>query len=1671
MKVQLDSGEVIDLGTTATAPTIGIIDYSRRVTDDYGVTTVVERGFARRMSVQVAVPFETVDAVQRRLADLRATSALWIADERFASLSVRGFYKEFSIDIASPPLSFCTLSVEGLTGTDDLVDSGNDPAPTDQTSTLQLVQPVTIANAQLVASNVAETDAAEWSASVAYARGVRVIKTATHRIYESVASIAAGDDPEGTSGKWLNVGPTNRWAMFDQALGSVTTANRNVAVTVNAGAIDSVALLDVAGDTVRVQAIGYDRTLPVAEGAITFLDLPANPGQVTVTVIGGGVVSIGTLIVGKRAALGLTEASPTAAITDYSRKVIDEFGEATVVPRAWAKRMTANALIRTKAIDFVMKRISAVRATPCLWIGQDGLDSLTIYGFFKDFSIEVGEGVSKLALTIEGLSTAGKVEPLVASAAWPDITDPTGEKPANNADVTGDNTSKDTKAVAGKPAGEVADAVSASDGSTILTRDVKAALLVATSAIASATAAIAAAQGQIAAAQSVIDSVKAQAATAQGRADDAIVQVGAAAADATAAKNQASAAQSRADQALSGVAAAGGQIDSLRTLTATQGSQIDTNALAISNTKGDLATFSQRVTAGSPNLVQDPTFANGLKSWPYRVGTWDSQSGTGQWGSYAYLYTGAYPGLPGNTFYTIDSAPIVFDANSPITAACDADVHAYDGNISYARIQILCLGANGVEIDGTRISGAAVADPWFGNPVGQNRNALKASGTTPAGTVSVIFRFNVWATNRLQTAALRAVKVERSPVMTAFSAEASFVQTFKALSTLDTQYASLSSIVSTQGASVTQNANALSSLGTTVANLSSTVSSQGASVTTNAKAISAVGSDVATLGSTVNAQGALISQNGTAVSTLGSSLASLTTTVGAQGSQISTNATAISNLAGNLSSLETRVTAGNPNLIRNPTFASGMSDWPYQVGRWASISDTGQWGSYATLDTGAYPGLPGGGAVYYLDAAPIALDAGAPITASCDADAHAYDGNTAYAHIELIFLGSNGVELNGTRLSGAYVANPWFGNPAGQNRAALRVSGTVPAAAVSVLFRFVATATGRLQNANVRQVKVERGAVMTAYSAEATAVQTFKALSTLDTQYASLSSIVSTQGASVTQNANALSSLGTTVSNLSSTVSAQGATVSQNASAISTLSGNVSYLNSVVSTQGSQISENATAISTANSNIATLTSSVVAGNPNLARNPTFANGMVDWASRAGSWFGFSDTGQWGSYAYLDTGAYPGLPGGSSYFLDATPIALDPGAFVTASCDADAHAYDGNTAYAHIELIFLGSNGAEVNGRLFGPSVANPWFGNPAGQNRAALRVSGPVPAGAVSVLFRFVVTATGRLQNASIRQAKVERGSAMTAYSAEATAVQTFKALSTLDTQYASLSTTVSTQGASITQNANALSSLGSTVASLSSTVTAQGASISQNAQAISTTNQQVANLTSTVSAQGVSISQSFTAISQVQGGVNQALGRAALRIDVNGKVVGWEVSNNGQTGDMNVDADHFIVGNRKIFQVDTTTGEVSADDLIVRRVRAKSIETDMLVDHSVTGFSSTSGWGGSVDSGASPSYGDGLSIATKGGVVRIDVSFDAVINSGTGPQFFGQLLRDDGAITRQFRINASAGSATVPIFFTIVDTPPAGTHTYTMMFGRNASGSAVLNYSNGQTYVQEFKK
>jgi len=522
VRVVTENGS-IELGTIESSPTIGITDYSRRTTDEFGVTTVVKRSFARQMSVRLAVPSAGVDALQRQLADLRATSATWIGDDPYGNLTVRGFYKNFEVDHPTSLISYCTLTIEGLTGEAEFTDDGTDPAPGGKPSTLQVLQPIAITDAVLMSSSVAEDDAIEWSSAGGYPAGTRVIRRGTHRVYESIIASNIGNDPAVTVGAWIDVGPTNRWAMFDQAIGSTTTDDNVITVALRPGlAVSGLAILDTNAARVRVQAPGYDRTVAVTGGATSalFLDLVTTAGAsltVTLTAVGNtaqrvllddaapfddagtfrdtvagtasaepptwddsgtvrdttawqdtragdGTVSVGTLMVGTLRPLGRTGSSPTSSITDYSKRETDDFGEIAIVPRAWAKRMAAKALIRTDAVDQVIGRVAAVRAVPSLWLADRATESLTVYGFFKDFSVEVGQSVSTLSLSIEGFSEAATPAPL--TIPWENVS---GTKPTENADNTSENTSKDTSAVAGVPATQViADAASVKQRSDIL---------------------------------------------------------------------------------------------------------------------------------------------------------------------------------------------------------------------------------------------------------------------------------------------------------------------------------------------------------------------------------------------------------------------------------------------------------------------------------------------------------------------------------------------------------------------------------------------------------------------------------------------------------------------------------------------------------------------------------------------------------------------------------------------------------------------------------------------------------------------------------------------------------------------------------------------------------------------------------------------------------------------------------------------------------------------------------------------------------------------------------------------------------------------------------------------------------------------------------------------------
>lgn len=94
---------------------VGIQDYSRKETNDFGDTILVQRAFAKRANFDLMIKKAEVDSLQNTLSAIRAQPVLWVGSNEFESTTLFGFYKNFDILISYPEHSDCSLEIEGLT--------------------------------------------------------------------------------------------------------------------------------------------------------------------------------------------------------------------------------------------------------------------------------------------------------------------------------------------------------------------------------------------------------------------------------------------------------------------------------------------------------------------------------------------------------------------------------------------------------------------------------------------------------------------------------------------------------------------------------------------------------------------------------------------------------------------------------------------------------------------------------------------------------------------------------------------------------------------------------------------------------------------------------------------------------------------------------------------------------------------------------------------------------------------------------------------------------------------------------------------------------------------------------------------------------------------------------------------------------------------------------------------------------------------------------------------------------------------------------------------------------------------------------------------------------------------------------------------------------------------
>ena len=295
---------------------------------------------------------------------------------------------------------------------------------------MKVIKSIETTDAILTYSNIAEDEHPAWLSGTSYNVNTRVIYQ--HKIYERIVTGAGVTTPDLDQVNWLYISYTNRYKMFDNIISNSSSRIGGIEFKLTPNqTIDSIVFLNVNAATVRVVmtdpvlGVVYDKTqilssidgvtdyfsyffAPVGayKNTALFLDLPSYPtANVTVYISSGtALVEVGEVVYGIKKVVGRTNYGTSIGIKSYSRKEFDEFGNVTVVKRKNSKYCEYDIDIDNYMLSDIQRFFSDIDSVPCVFIGNEDLEELIVYGFYSDFKATISfPTVSKCSLRVEGL--------------------------------------------------------------------------------------------------------------------------------------------------------------------------------------------------------------------------------------------------------------------------------------------------------------------------------------------------------------------------------------------------------------------------------------------------------------------------------------------------------------------------------------------------------------------------------------------------------------------------------------------------------------------------------------------------------------------------------------------------------------------------------------------------------------------------------------------------------------------------------------------------------------------------------------------------------------------------------------------------------------------------------------------------------------------------------------------------------------------------------------------------------------------------------------------------------------------------------------------------------------------------------------------------------------------
>ena len=285
----------------------------------------------------------------------------------------------------------------------------------------------------IISTDATDAVTTEWDNVSSFTQGQFVQVSGLKRIYRCASASSIDQYPPSNPTVFTDYGATNSYKMFDDVINSQTKFTTACNVSLTANSMNTLSLLNMSNvNSVRVvqtdnatSTVVFDKTYDLTDYGVSSLydywyqpirykqdlvikDLYFIPdAKIDITFSSTTDGLVGAVVSGLAGDLGMTLYGSSVKLNDYSKYVVDEYGNTTFSKRGYARTVVGNVVIDNNLINDTVNKLAELRGSITLFIGdesENGYSVLTTLGYIKDINMSIQNPTkTKYPITIIGV--------------------------------------------------------------------------------------------------------------------------------------------------------------------------------------------------------------------------------------------------------------------------------------------------------------------------------------------------------------------------------------------------------------------------------------------------------------------------------------------------------------------------------------------------------------------------------------------------------------------------------------------------------------------------------------------------------------------------------------------------------------------------------------------------------------------------------------------------------------------------------------------------------------------------------------------------------------------------------------------------------------------------------------------------------------------------------------------------------------------------------------------------------------------------------------------------------------------------------------------------------------------------------------------------------------------